>query len=80
MKAKLVVADPERSEKTICLAVSPALKNLGFPGRAAYSKSLKISTLSSLRLRMQKYIDYAAEIYAIYLKYISPEDIPRLLD
>ena len=24
MKAKLVVADPERSEKTICLAVSPA--------------------------------------------------------
>ena len=26
IKTKLVVADPERSEKTICLAVSPALK------------------------------------------------------
>ena len=25
--------------------------------------------------RMQKYIDYAAEIYGIYLKYISKDDI-----
>ena len=25
--------------------------------------------------RMQKYIDYAAEIYEIYLEYIAPEDI-----
>lgn len=30
----LVVADVERSEKTICLAVSPALKKYGIPGRA----------------------------------------------
>ena len=30
---KLVVADPERSQTTICLAVSPALKALGMPGR-----------------------------------------------
>lgn len=30
----LVVADPERTEKTICLAVSPALKSLGISGRA----------------------------------------------
>ena len=29
----LVVADPDRTEKTICLAVSPALKALGLPGR-----------------------------------------------
>lgn len=29
----MVVADPERSEKTICLAVSPAMKALGVPGR-----------------------------------------------
>lgn len=29
----LVVADPERTEKTICLAVSPAMKALGVPGR-----------------------------------------------
>ena len=30
----LVVADPSRTEKTICLAVTPALKRYGIPGRA----------------------------------------------
>lgn len=30
----LVVADVERTEKTICLAVSPSLKSYGIPGRA----------------------------------------------
>lgn len=30
----LVVADESRSEKTICLAVTPALKHFGLPGRA----------------------------------------------
>ena len=34
MTAHLVVADESRTEKTICLAVSPALKNYGVPGRA----------------------------------------------
>jgi len=33
MKAHLVVADNSRTEKTICLAVSPALKAYGVPGR-----------------------------------------------
>lgn len=32
-RANLVVADPSRTEKTICLAVSPALKAFGVPGR-----------------------------------------------
>lgn len=34
MDAYLVVADGGRTEKTICLAVSPALKAFGVPGRA----------------------------------------------
>lgn len=34
MNANLVVADASRTEKTICLAVSPALKSYGIPGRA----------------------------------------------
>ena len=33
MTTHLVVADASRSEKTICLAVSPALKAHGIPGR-----------------------------------------------
>ena len=34
MTTNLVVADPSRTEKTICLAVTPALKSFGIPGRA----------------------------------------------
>ena len=33
MTTHLVVADLSRTEKTICLAVSPALKAYGVPGR-----------------------------------------------
>ena len=34
MTTNLVVADASRTEKTICLAVSPSLKAYGIPGRA----------------------------------------------
>ncbi|MCR5734983.1 MAG: DNA methylase [Lachnospiraceae bacterium] len=34
LDVNLVVADESRTEKTICLAVSPALKSYGIPGRA----------------------------------------------
>ena len=34
LTANLVVADASRTEKTICLAVSPSLKAYGIPGRA----------------------------------------------
>ena len=34
LTTNLVVADPERTEKTICLAVTPALKAYGISGRA----------------------------------------------
>ena len=34
LKTNLVVADAERTEKTICLAVTPSLKSYGLSGRA----------------------------------------------
>ena len=34
LNTNLVVADPSRTEKTICLAVSPSLKSYGISGRA----------------------------------------------
>lgn len=34
LMTNLVVADVSRTEKTICLAVSPSLKAYGIPGRA----------------------------------------------
>ena len=34
LSTHLVVADQSRTDKTICLAVSPSLKEYGLPGRA----------------------------------------------
>lgn len=75
MTAKLVVADPERSEKTICLAVSPAMKALGVKNRCRVFEIPKNIDYIMAPPRMQKYIDYAAYIYGVYLKYISKDDI-----
>ena len=75
MKALLVVADPERSEKTICLAVSPAMKALGVKNRCRVFEIPKNISYIMAPPRMQKYIDYAAAIYGVYLQYISPDDI-----
>ena len=75
MTTKLVVADAERSETTICLAVSPALKALGVKNRCRLYEVPKDIDFIIAKPRMKKYIEYAAEIYAIYLKYIDKNDI-----
>lgn len=73
--ANLVVADPERTEKTICLAVSPAMKALGVPGRCRVFEIPKNIDYVMAEPRMQKYIEVSADIYSIYLRYISKDDI-----
>ncbi len=54
LKTNLLVADPTRTEKTICLAVSPSLKSHGIPGRArlfeALSKLREVNTARRLKL------------------------------
>lgn len=109
LKTNLVVADKSRTEKTICLAVSPALKQYGIGGRARLFEVLsKVKEINKVRRkdngykkftgksvnddilkkdktkeldliiappRMAHYIDYSANIYNIYLKYIAKEDI-----
>lgn len=51
MKTNLVVADASRTEKTICLAVSPSLKALGIPGRARLFEAIqKVKEANALRL------------------------------
>ncbi len=75
MTARLVVADPERSNKTICLAVSPALKKMGVKNRCRVFEIPENIDYIMAPPRMQKYIDYAADIYGVYLDYISPADI-----
>ncbi len=76
LKAKLVVADESRTDKTICLAVSPALKALGIPGRARlYEVKQKAKDFIIAMPRMAFYISYSTRIYNIYLRYIAEEDM-----
>ena len=50
MTTHLVVADRSRTEKTICLAVSPSLKAYGLPGRARLFEVVqKVEEINALR-------------------------------
>ena len=51
LTTNLVVADPSRTEKTICLAVSPSLKAYGIPGRARLFEVVqKVKEVNASRL------------------------------
>lgn len=75
MTANLVVADMERTEKTICLAVSPNLKKMGVKNRCRMFEIPKNLEYIIAKPQMKKYIAYAAKIYDIYLNYIDKQDI-----
>lgn len=75
MTTNLAVADPERSEKTICLAISPAMKELGVPNRCRVFQIPGNIEYIKAPPRMRLYMEYSANIYAIYLRYIAKEDI-----
>ena len=72
MKADLVVADPERSENTLCLAVSVHLKKRGVKNRCRIKEIPQNMKYIVAPPRMQLYIDCAAEIYGVFLKYLAP--------
>lgn len=71
----LVVADPERSKSTICLAITPAMKKLGIKNRCRIHEIPEGVEYIIAMPRMQLYIDYSARIYSIYLRYVAAEDI-----
>lgn len=71
----LVVADPSRGNGAICLAITPAMKMLGIKNRCRIYEIPKNVKYIIAIPRMQKYIEYSANIYEIYLKYIAKEDI-----
>lgn len=109
LTTNLVVADNNRTEKTVCLAVSPSLKQYGISGRARlYEVIQKVKEINKQRKmkaprhnficssydelalkanydlelnyiiappRMSYYIKYSTDIYKIYLKWFSAEDI-----
>ena len=75
MTTDLVVADAERSETTICLAVTPSMKAKGVKNRCRLYEIPKDMEYKIAPPQMDMYIKFASEIYAIYLKYIDKSDI-----
>ena len=109
LTTNLVVADSKKTEKTICLAVSPSLKAYGISGRARLfevvqkikeanykrkkenniyrfikksSNSEELNKDKRLEIdfiiakpRMSYYIKYSTDIYNVYLKHLSKDDI-----
>ena len=107
LTTNLVVADLSRTEKTICLAVTPSLKSFGLSGRSRlYEVIQKVKEVNELRKkennkligksydinelnnnkslaldyiiappRMNLYMKYSTNIYNIYLKYFSNDDM-----
>jgi len=78
LTTNLVVADESRTDKTICLAVTPPLKEYGIGGRARLfevkQKARGVDFIIA-KPRMAHYIEVSSKIYSIYLKYIAAEDI-----
>ena len=86
LTAYLLVADESRTDKTICLAVSPALKAIGVPGRPRLFEAKEIirqyERLHNVRIsyitavpQMERYEQVSAQIYAILLRYVLPEHV-----
>lgn len=75
LAARLVVADPSRTEKTICLAVSPAMKALGVRNRCRAFEIPQAIDYVMVPPRMALYMERSCDVYAVYLRWIAPEDI-----
>lgn len=80
LTTRLVVADESRTDKTICLAVTPALKAYGISGRARLwevrQKAKNIDYIITPP-RMGLYLEYSNRVMEVYKKYAAPEDIHR---
>lgn len=74
-ETNLVVADKSRGKNALCLAISPKMKAQGVKNRCRLSEIPKGIKYEIALPRMQLYIDYAADIYDIYLDYFDPADI-----
>lgn len=75
LTTNLVVADPSRGPGAICLAITPSLKALGIHNRCRIFEIPKGVEYITALPQMKKYMEKSAEIYSIYLKYVSKDDI-----
>lgn len=75
LTTNLVVADPARGDKTICLAITPAMKDLGIRNRCRVFEIPPEVDYIKAKPHMRDYMKASAAIYGIYLRYVSPEDM-----
>ena len=74
-ETNLAVVDENRGKNALCLAITPKMKAQGIKNRCRMSEiPSEIKFIRALP-RMQLYIDYAADIYSIFLDYFDPQDI-----
>ena len=71
----LVVADKERGGGSIVLAATPCIKAHGAKSRCRIYELPKNVYPIYAKPRMNKYIEYSAMVYKIYLRFVSKEDI-----
>ena len=71
----LAVVDENRGKNALCLAITPKMKARGIKNRCRMSEIPRDIDFIRALPRMQLYIDYAADIYGIFLDYFDPRDI-----
>lgn len=74
-ETNLAVVDETRGKNALCLAITPKMKAQGIKNRCRMSEIPKSINFIRALPRMQLYIDYAADIYDLYLNYFDPQDI-----
>ena len=86
LETNLLVADESRTDKTICLAVSPSLKAKGVSSRPRLFEAKQAIRLYEAvhrtkvdyivaPPRMAKYLKVSADVYAVYRRFLAEEDI-----
>ena len=78
-ETNLVVADLSRGTNALCLAITPKMKAQGIKNRCRLSEIPRGVRYEVAPPRMALYIEYAADIYSLYLDYFDPGH-PRCID
>ena len=64
LKTNLVVADESRTDKTVCLAISPSLKQYGLGGRARlFEVKQKVKEINLQRRKLNNYRKFSGKSY-----------------
>lgn len=74
-KVPLVVANKKQGNGAITLAVTPALKKKGIPGRVRLYDIPQNIKYEIVPPRMKLYIEKSKQVVSIYLDYVAPEDL-----